>query len=102
MLAQSLEEEASRALVPGYRMAGKTGTAEIPTPYGYTSAVTNTSFIGWGPVDDPQFVVYVWLEKPTSSIWGSEVAAPIFSDLVQRLVLLLNIPPDAIRVGAAP
>ncbi|HUF37921.1 MAG TPA: penicillin-binding protein 2 [Anaerolineales bacterium] len=101
LLAASLENEASTALVPGYRLAGKTGTAEIPTPFGYTSNVTNVSFVGWGPVDDPQFVVYVWLEKPTSSIWGSIVAAPIFSAVVERLVLLMNIPPDDIRLGAA-
>jgi cell division protein FtsI/penicillin-binding protein 2 len=63
--------------------------------------VTNTSFVGWGPVDDPQFVVYIWLEKPTSSIWGSVVAAPIFRTVVERLVLLMNIPPDDIRLGAA-
>ncbi|NJN44113.1 MAG: penicillin-binding protein 2 [Anaerolineae bacterium] len=78
MLAVSLETEASVALVEGYRVAGKTGTGEIPTPYGYTSNQTNTSFVGWGPVEDPEFLVYVWLEKPTGSIWGSEVAAPIF------------------------
>lgn len=97
MLATSLEVESSVALVPGYRVAGKTGTAEIPTPYGYTSNQTNASFVGWGPVDDPQFLVYVWLEKPSSSIWGSEVAAPVFSEIVQHLVVLLDLPPDAIR-----
>jgi cell division protein FtsI/penicillin-binding protein 2 len=99
MLAVSLETEASVALVEGYRVAGKTGTGEIPTPYGYTSDQTNTSFVGWGPVDDPQFLVYVWLEKPSGSIWGSEVAAPIFSEIVQRLVVLLSIPPDDILIG---
>jgi len=97
MLALSLEEEASNALVPGYRVAGKTGTAEIPTPAGYTSNVTNVSFVGWGPVDDPQFLVYIWLEKPTSSLWGSEVAAPVFRDVVTRLVVLMNLPPDPVR-----
>ncbi len=97
MLANSLEQEASNALVDGYRVAGKTGTAEIPTPYGYTSSVTNASFVGWGPVDDPQFVVYIWLEKPQTSIWGSEVAAPVFSEAVQQLVVLMNIPPDDVR-----
>lgn len=97
MLARSLENEASDALVDGYRVAGKTGTGEIPTPFGYTSNQTNTSFVGWGPVDDPRFVVYIWLEKPTSSIWGSEVAAPIFHDVVQRLVVLMNLPPDDVR-----
>ncbi len=97
MLAQSLEEESSVALVEGYRLAGKTGTAEIPTPYGYTSDVTNASFVGWGPVDDPQFVVYIWIEKPTASIWGSVVAAPVFRQVVERLVVLMDIPPDAVR-----
>jgi cell division protein FtsI/penicillin-binding protein 2 len=97
MLARSLEEEASDALVEGYRLAGKTGTAEIPTPYGYTSNVTNTSFVGWGPVDDPRFVVYVWLEKPQTSIWGSEVAAPVFAQAVNELVVLMDLPPDAVR-----
>ncbi len=99
MLAISLEQEASSALVPGYRIAGKTGTAEIPTPYGYTSAATNASFVGWGPVDDPQFLVYVWLEEPTSSPWGSVVAAPVFREVAERLVVLMNIPPDQLRLG---
>jgi cell division protein FtsI/penicillin-binding protein 2 len=97
MLAVSLERESSNALVPGYRISGKTGTAQIPTEYGYDSSSTNASFLGWGPTDDPQFMVYVWLEKPTASIWGSETAAPVFSQVAQKTVLLLNIPPDNIR-----
>ncbi len=101
MLARSLEEEASVATVEGYRVAGKTGTGEIPTPFGYTSNVTNASFVGWGPVDDPKFVVYVWLEKPSASIWGSETAAPVFSQVVERLVVLMDIPPDGVRQAKA-
>jgi cell division protein FtsI/penicillin-binding protein 2 len=97
MLAVSLEEESSDALVEGYRVAGKTGTGEIPTPYGYSLGVTNASFVGWGPVDDPRFLVYVWLEKPKTSIWGSIVAAPVFRDAVYDLVVLMNIPPDEAR-----
>jgi len=99
MLAISLEEEASDALVDGYRVAGKTGTAEIPGPNGYVSNLTNASFVGWGPTDDPKFVVYIWLEKPKSSPWGSIVAAPVFSQVVQSLVVSLNIPPDTVRQG---
>jgi cell division protein FtsI/penicillin-binding protein 2 len=101
MLAIALEEEASVALVEGYRLAGKTGTGEIPTELGYTSSLTNASFVGWGPADDPKFLVYVWLEKPTISQWGSEVAAPIFSNVVEKLVVLMKIPPDNIRLGIA-
>jgi cell division protein FtsI/penicillin-binding protein 2 len=99
MLAIALETEGSRGLVPGYRIAGKTGTAQIPSPTGgYDSNQTEASFIGWGPLDNPQFLVYVWLEKPSSSIWGSIVAAPVFKQVVQKFVVLRDIPPDAIRL----
>jgi cell division protein FtsI/penicillin-binding protein 2 len=97
MLAISLEEESSQALLPGYRLAGKTGTAQIPTDYGYDADHTNASFIGWGPLDDPQFMVYVWLQKPATSIWASETAAPVFSEVAEQTVILLNIPPDVVR-----
>lgn len=99
MLAISLEQEASDALVEGYRVAGKTGTAEIAVNGQYSSNQTNASFIGWGPVEDPQFIVYVWLEKPRSSIWGSIVAAPVFRDVVREIVVLMDIPPDNVRVS---
>jgi len=98
MLTTTLKEEASLALVDGYDIAGKTGTGEIPTQFGYTSGLTNASFVGWGPSNDPQFVVYVWLEKPTISQWGSEVAAPVFRDVVEQLVVLMKIPPDNARL----
>jgi len=98
MLAVSLEGESSMALLPGYRLAGKTGTAQIPTPNGYDPNKTNASFIGWGPVDDPQFMVYVWLEAPTTSIWSSETAAPVFAQVAQQTVVLLNLPPDVVRL----
>ena len=97
MLAISLEAEASLALVPGYRVAGKTGTAQIPVDGFYDSTQTNTSFIGWGPVDDPQFMIYVWLERPAESIWGAETAAPVFAEMAEKTVILLDIPPDYIR-----
>jgi cell division protein FtsI/penicillin-binding protein 2 len=99
MLANSLESESSDALVEGYRVAGKTGTAEIATPTGYSTSATNASFVGWGPVGDPKFLVYVWLVKPQSSPWGSVVAAPVFSDMVEQLVVLMDIPPDEVRQG---
>ena len=102
MLAISLEQESSQALVPGYRIAGKTGTAQIPTPSGfYDDTKTNASFIGWGPVDDPRFMIYVWLEKPSASIWGSETAAPVFAEMAQKTVILMDIPPDVVRQQVA-
>jgi cell division protein FtsI/penicillin-binding protein 2 len=101
MLAVSLEQEASNALVPGYRVAGKTGTAQIPIPGGYHPSDTVAAFIGWGPVDDPQFIILVKIDRPKSAPWGSVVAAPIFSQLAQRLVVLMEIPPDDVRHALA-
>ena len=97
MLAVSLEQESSQALLAGYRLAGKTGTAQIPTDFGYDALHTNVSFIGWGPVDEPQFMIYVWLQRPSSSIWSSETTAPVFSQVAEQTVIQLNIPPDIVR-----
>jgi cell division protein FtsI/penicillin-binding protein 2 len=102
MLANALETESSTALVPGYRIAGKTGTAQIPLAGGgYDQNEVNASFIGWGPVDDPRFIVYVWLEEPQSNRAASVVAAPIFKQVIEKLVVLMDVPPDAIRLQIA-
>jgi cell division protein FtsI/penicillin-binding protein 2 len=97
MLAETLDAEASMAIVNGYDIAGKTGTAQIPTERGYDDRWTIASFIGWAPVEDPQFMVLVRIDKPEISPWGSVVAAPIFRDIAERLVTMLEIPPDHIR-----
>jgi cell division protein FtsI/penicillin-binding protein 2 len=102
MLAVSLEQESSMAMLPGYRLAGKTGTAQIPTDYGYDAFHTNVSFVGWGPVDEPQFIVYIWMEQPSASIWASETAAPVFAKVAEQTVILLNIPPDVVRSQVIP
>ena len=94
MLTQSLDGETQYAKVPGYELAGKTGTAQIPTEVGYDPTQTIASFVGWGPVSDPKFIVLVRIDKPTSSPWGSVVAAPIFQDVVERLVVFMGLPPD--------
>ena len=97
MLFTSIKNEASLASVPDYSIAGKTGTAQIPVEGGYDPTKTNASFIGWGPMDDPRFMIYVWLESPSASIWGSETAAPVFAQVAQKTILMLSIPPDDIR-----
>jgi cell division protein FtsI/penicillin-binding protein 2 len=98
MLALGLERSDSLGLVEGYRIAGKTGTAQVPTASGfYSPNEINASFIGWGPLDDPQLMVYVWLEKPATDDWASLLAAPVFKDVFETLVVLLDIPPDRIR-----
>jgi cell division protein FtsI/penicillin-binding protein 2 len=99
MLAVSLEQEGSRALVDGYRVAGKTGTADIPP---YVTTKTVASFVGWGPVDDPQILIYIRIDEPTSDgdrQYGSITAAPVFGRLAPRVFALLGIPPDSIRLS---
>ncbi len=84
------------ASVPGYTIAGKTGTAQIPTPIGYEPAASIVSFVGFLPADDPQVSILVKLDRPTG-YWGTQVAAPVFQHLAERLVILMNIPPDDVR-----
>lgn len=98
MMAQTVKEGVERAQVPGYRIAGKTGTAQMPTPFGYDEDKTIASFVGFAPVDDPQVIVLVRLDEPTSSEWGSQTAAPSFARLARRLFVLLEIPPDDVRL----
>lgn len=94
MLYKAVESESSLSLVDGYPLAGKTGTAQIVTDFGYDPHWTVASFIGWGPINDPRFVVYVRIDKPQNSPWGSVVAAPVFREVVERLVIQLGIPPE--------
>lgn len=102
MMVQVVEQGDSPAKLEGYRVAGKTGTAEIPSPIGYESGpnTTITTFIGFLPADAPQAVVLVKLDRP-DGYWGSVVAAPVFKRLAERLVILLEIPTDAVRQSLA-
>jgi cell division protein FtsI/penicillin-binding protein 2 len=99
LLVQVIEEGAVKAQVPGYRIAGKTGTAQIPTPYGYDPDGTIASFVGYAPADDPQFIVLIKLDRPTASPWGSQTAAPAFKAIAERLFAYMQIPPDEIRLA---
>lgn len=87
------------AQLPGYTVAGKTGTAEIPDVLGYRSDAWIMSFVGFLPADDPQFSILIKLDEPTSDNWASQVAAPVFRRLAERLVILLEIPPDNVRLA---
>ncbi|MEO1286638.1 MAG: penicillin-binding protein 2 [Chloroflexota bacterium] len=103
MMVGVVEEGATLALVPGYTVAGKTGTAQIATPLGYEPGVegqTRTSFVGFFPADDPEVVVYIMLDRPRTNRFGSQTAAPLFSTVAQRLAILLGIPSDEFRLSA--
>jgi len=98
LLVTALEQSDSAALVPGYRVAGKTGTAEIPIPGGYHPTLTVASFVGYLPADNPQVLVLVIIDRPTVSRWGNDTAAPTFARIAKQLVILLDIPPDSVQV----
>jgi cell division protein FtsI/penicillin-binding protein 2 len=86
-----------RAAMPGYAIAGKTGTAQIPSKEGYEENRTIATFVGYAPAYDPAFVVLVKLDKSEVSVWATETAAPTFYRIADRLFALLNIPPDEVR-----
>lgn len=86
--------EAKWAKPAGYRIAGKTGTAQIPVAGHYDDEKTIASFVGYAPADDPKFVMLVTLREPTSSPWGSETAAPLFFTIARDLFSYWAIPPQ--------
>ncbi|MDW8067572.1 MAG: penicillin-binding protein 2 [Anaerolineae bacterium] len=85
ILARAVEQYMPQAAVPGYRVAGKTGTAQIPVPGGYDPRGTVASFVGYGPVEDPRLLILVRLDRPRTSPWASQTAAVVFQRLAQRL-----------------
>jgi cell division protein FtsI/penicillin-binding protein 2 len=101
MMVRVVEEGAPGAKVEGYRVAGKTGTAQIPIPGGYDKQRTIASFVGFGPVPDPQFVILIKLDRPKTSTWAVDTAAPAFSRLASRLFVVLDIPPESGAVAEA-
>ena len=88
MLVSAVENGvASNAQIKGHYVAGKTGTSQT-YKWGQPlkgAGTTITSFAGYGPIDDPKFVVLVKLDRPRSSEWGSETAAPVFRDIASFL-----------------
>lgn len=86
-----------RASVEGYTVAGKTGTAEIPSPVGYVTGATIATFVGFLPADAPQVSILVKLDRPKTAIFASQIAAPVFQALAERLVTYLEIPTDEDR-----
>ena len=82
------------AAVPGYTVAGKTGTAAKPDAGGYSTSRYVASFAGVVPAKDPRLVILVSIDEPKTAIWGGVVAAPAFSKIAQFGLRYLEIPPD--------
>jgi cell division protein FtsI (penicillin-binding protein 3) len=102
MMAQALAREVNSAQVPGYMVAGKTGTAQIAQGGIYHPTDVICTFVGFVPADDPQVIALIKIDRPQISLgqrWGSMTAAPTFAELMRQLVVILDIPPDAVRVA---
>jgi len=99
MLVYAVDTVLTTAAVPGYKVAGKSGTSEVPTLTGYDPEETIASFAGYVPADDPQLAILVVLDRPQKEHWGLTAAAPAFREIAQRLLTLLAVPPDSGRTA---
>ena len=85
----------SRAAVPGYRAGGKTGTAHKVGGQGYKDDVYTAVFSGIAPVSDPDLVLVVVIDEPKGrEYYGGEVAAPVFSRIMEQALRLRQVAPD--------
>ncbi|KPK59773.1 MAG: cell division protein [Gammaproteobacteria bacterium SG8_31] len=86
---------ATRAAVPGYRIAGKTGTARKATAGGYSEKLYTAVFGGLAPASRPRLAAVVVIHEPSDgAYYGGEVAAPVFAEVVAGSLRILGIPPD--------
>lgn len=96
------------AQVAGYTTAGKTGTAQVVENGRYLSGAYVASFVGMIPAEHPRYVILVKVDRPRGSIYGSQVAAPVFSELARAAMLhagimpAISAPPRLVRTGQAP
>lgn len=90
------EGTAPLAAIPGYRVAGKTGTAKKSVAGGYAEDKYLSLFVGMVPVSNPRLVMAVIIDEPGGKdFYGGKVAAPVFSKVMVDALRILNIPPDA-------
>lgn len=95
MMVQAVDQGEARVFKPkGFKIAGKTGTAQIPVAGHYDPNKTIASFVGFAPADDPKFVMLIRYDQPTSSIYGSETAAPTFFEIAKELFPYFKIAPS--------
>jgi cell division protein FtsI (penicillin-binding protein 3) len=87
----------TKATVTGYRIAGKTGTSWKFAAGGYSEDKYISIFAGLAPASDPRLAVVVVIDEPSGELYyGSDVAAPVFADVMSESLRLLAIPPDAL------
>ena len=90
----------AKAAIPGFEVAGKTGTAQKIDPKTQTYSKTKylASFVGFVPADAPRLVILVMIDEPQKTYWGGEVAAPVFQKIARKTLRYLHIPSSLDRV----
>jgi cell division protein FtsI (penicillin-binding protein 3) len=91
------------ARIPGYRIAGKTGTARKVDPRTgqYSTSAYLASFVGFLPLSRPRWTILVVIDEPKGQYYGAQVAAPVFAQLGRRLLTMAGLPPDQSTAVAA-
>lgn len=90
-----LEGSGKKAQIPGYSVAGKTGTAEkLSKEGGYAKRHHVVSFCGFTPIDDPRFTILIVLDNPAKYTFGGTAAAPVFKDVAEGLLAMDGVAPD--------
>ncbi len=93
-----------RARLDGWRAAGKTGTAQKADPVsgGYSADKRLSSFVGFAPAESPRIVVGVFVDEPKGEVYGGEVAAPVFKEVVEQALRSMGVPPSgALATGTS-
>jgi cell division protein FtsI (penicillin-binding protein 3) len=85
----------TRAQIPGYRVAGKTGTAYLADSHGYDRHRYMSTFVGFAPASHPRLVIAVTIKEPKGQHFAAQVAAPVFARMMSGSLRLLDISPDA-------
>ncbi len=90
-----LNGHGKRAKIPGYRVGGKTGTAQVAkrNAQGYDSGITIGSFAGMAPIENPQFIVVTRINNPKDVQWAESTAGPVFQKVMHFLLDYYNVPP---------
>ena len=90
------------AAIPGYLIAGKTGTSQIPTPgqASYVDGAYNATFVGFAPADHPVLSAIVVLQRPVGNYFGGQVAAPVFGKIMSYALHRYGIPTSPGGSGA--
>ena len=94
MVLAASSGEAKWTHLRGFKVAGKTGTAQIPISGHYDQESTIASFVGFAPANDPKFLMLVTLREPVSSPWASETAAPLWYQIAKDLFIYFGIQPE--------